>query len=144
MLALILLLPKRVCAIAGMAKITSARSALMDQIKNSGSLTAGNFGVGSKPMSGTPTLETIKTTVADKLNAGAGIIRQQVEQTQNNALAGFADQASGWLDTAADYVRQVDPQKVKADLQKQIRRNPGRSLIVAGAAGLLLGIMLRR
>lgn len=116
----------------------------MDQIKNSGSLTAGNFGVGSKPMSGTPTLETIKTTVADKLNAGAGIIRQQVEQTQNNALAGFADQASGWLDTAADYVRQVDPQKVKADLQKQIRRNPGRSLIVAGAAGLLLGIMLRR
>lgn len=118
----------------------------MDQIKNSGSLIVGSPspGVGSKPMSGSPTLETIKTTVADRLNAGAGVIRQQGEQTQNNSLAGFADQASGWLDTAAGYVREVDPQKVTADLQKQIRRNPGRSLIVAGAAGLLLGIMLRR
>ena len=109
----------------------------MDQMKRSGSVSPGN-------PSGSSTLETIKDTVADRLNAGAGIIRQKVEQTQDDALAGFAGQASAWLDSAADYVREVNPQKAKADLQNQIRRNPGRSLIIAGAAGLLLGIVLRR
>lgn len=117
----------------------------MDQMKRSGSVSPDNPGsaVGSQP-SGSSTLETIKSTVADRLNAGAGIIRLKIEHTQDNAVAGFAGQASAWLDNAADYVREVDPQKAKADLQNQIRRNPGRSLIVAGAAGLMLGIVLRR
>lgn len=55
----------------------------MDQLKDSGSLTAdgSRSGVRSKPMSG-PTTETIKTKVADKLNTGAGIIRRQVEHQQ--------------------------------------------------------------
>ena len=53
-------------------------------------------------------------------------------------------QAAGWLDDAAEYVREVDPQKVKSDIQLQVRSNPGRSLLIAGAAGLLLGILLRR
>ncbi|MEK6299255.1 MAG: DUF883 C-terminal domain-containing protein [Acidobacteriota bacterium] len=99
---------------------------------------------GSPSTSGVSTLDTIKDTVADKLHAVAGAIQQKAGQNQENAVAGYAGQAAGWLDDAAEYVRDVDQQKVKADLQKQVRNNPGRSLLVAGAAGLLLGFLFRR
>ena len=117
----------------------------MDQM-NSESLTADRetSSFGSKSTSGSSTLETIKDTVADKLHAAAGAIQQKADQNQNNPAAGYAGQAAGWLDDAAEYVRDVDPQKVKADVKNQVRQNPGRSLLVAGAAGLLLGILLRR
>lgn len=88
--------------------------------------------------------DTIKDTIADKLHAVAGVIQQQAEQNQGNAAAGYAGQAAGWLDGAAEYVRELDPQRVKSDVQKQVRSNPGRSLLVAGAAGLFLGFLLRR
>lgn len=88
--------------------------------------------------------DTIKDTIADKLHAVAGVIQQKAGQNQENAVAGYAGQAAGWLDDAAEYVREVDPQKVKSDVQQQVRSNPGRSLLVAGAAGLLLGFILRR
>lgn len=118
----------------------------MDQMNRSDSLTAGKeiSSYGSQSTSGVSTLDTIKDTVAEKLHAVAGAIQQKAGQNQENAVAGYAGQAAGWLDDAAEYVREVDPQKVKSDLQKQVRSNPGRSLLVAGAAGLLLGILLRR
>ncbi|HEV8483673.1 MAG TPA: hypothetical protein VGV87_09005 [Blastocatellia bacterium] len=52
--------------------------------------------------------------------------------------------AADWLDQSADYVKQADMQQVKADVANQIRRNPGRSLLVAGAVGLFLGALIRR
>ena len=118
----------------------------MDQMSRSEGLTADkeNSSFGSESMRSSATLETIKDTVADKLHAAAGAIQQKAVQNQENAMAGYAAQAAGWLDEAAEYVREVDPQKVKSDLQNQVKRNPGRSLLVAGAAGLLLGILLRR
>lgn len=116
----------------------------MDQVNSSESLTAGQgAGFGSQS-SGGSTLETIKETVADKLHAAASTIQQKAGQNQENAVAGYAGQAAGWLDNAAEYVREVDPQQVKSDIQHQVRSNPGRSLLIAGAAGLLLGILLRR
>lgn len=101
-------------------------------------------GFGSRSTSGGSAFETIKDTVADKLHAAAGAIQQKADQNQNNAAAGYAGQTAAWLDDAAEYVRDVDPEKVKSDVKNQVRRNPGRSLLVAGAAGLLLGILLRR
>jgi len=117
----------------------------MDQMKSE-SLTPDiqTSGFGSQSTSGSSTLETIKDTVADKLHAAAGVIQQKAGQNEDSPVAGYAGQAAGWLDNAADYVRDVDPQKVKSDLQYQVRQNPGRSLLVAGAAGLLLGFLLRR
>ena len=118
----------------------------MDQLSRSEGLTGDKqtSSFGSKSMSSGATLETIKDTVADKLHAAAGAIQQKAGQNQEKAIAGYAGQAAGWLDDAAEYVREVDPQKVKSDLRNQVRRNPGRSLLVAGIAGLLLGILLRR
>lgn len=117
----------------------------MDQMNSSETLTTGNKspGFGSQS-SGASTLDTIKDTVANKLHAAASTIQQKAGQNQESPVAGYAGQAAGWLDDAAEYVREVDPQKVKSDIQHQVRSNPGRSLLVAGAAGLLLGILLRR
>jgi ElaB/YqjD/DUF883 family membrane-anchored ribosome-binding protein len=87
-------------------------------------------------------LDNIKNTVADKLNDAADALRQKAGQ--NSAAGGYANQASGWLNNAADYVRTVEPEQIKSNIQQQVRSNPGRSLLIAGAAGLALGILLRR
>ena len=118
----------------------------MDQANSNESLIAGKQSSGFGSQSSTAsTLDTIKGTVADKLHAAATTIQQKAGQSQENAVvAGYAGQAAGWLDDAAEYVREVDPQKVKSDIQHQVRSNPGRSLLIAGAAGLLFGILLRR
>lgn len=92
---------------------------------------------------GNSKLTNIKETVADKLHATAAAIKQKGGQSQGE-LRGYANQAAGWLDGAADYVQEIDPQKVKSDIQNQVKRNPGRSLLIAGAAGLLIGVLLRR
>lgn len=88
------------------------------------------------------TFNNIKTTVAEKLHSAATAIRQK--GGQNEATAGYAGQASDLLNTAADYVRDIEPAQIKTDLQRQVRSNPGRSLLIASAAGLALGILLRR
>ena len=118
----------------------------MDQMSDSEGLAGDKetLSFRSESMRSNATLETIKDSVADKMHAAAGAIQQKAAQNQENAMAGYAGQAAGWLDDAAEYVREADPQKVKADLQNQVKRNPGRSLLVAGAAGLLLGFLLRR
>lgn len=92
----------------------------------------------------TSTLDTIKDTVASKLHAAAGVIQQKASESPNTTAGSYAGQAANWLDDAAGYVRDADPQKIKSDLQNQVRHNPGRSLLVAGAAGLLLGFLIRR
>jgi len=97
-----------------------------------------------KSPTGNPTLESVKNTIADKLHTAAGIIEKRVEQNQENPVADYANRASSWLDDAADYIRDFEPQKAKADLQRQVRSNPGRSLMVAAGAGLVLGILFRR
>jgi ElaB/YqjD/DUF883 family membrane-anchored ribosome-binding protein len=96
----------------------------------------------SSPSSGKSTLNNIKTTVADKLKSAAQTLGQK--SGQDTTVSQYAGQASGWLNNAADYVRDVEPEQVKADIQKQVRTNPGRSLLIAGVAGLVLGALFRR
>ena len=86
--------------------------------------------------------DNIKTTVADKLKSAADALRQK--SGQNSARAGYVNQASDWLNQTADYVRGIEPAQIKSDIQQQVHSNPGRSLLIAGAAGLALGILLRR
>ncbi len=86
----------------------------MDQMSDSKVLSGDKetFSFGSESMRSNATLETIKDTVADKMHAAASAIQQKAAQNQENAIAGYAGQAAGWLDDAAEYVREVDPQKV--------------------------------
>jgi ElaB/YqjD/DUF883 family membrane-anchored ribosome-binding protein len=88
------------------------------------------------------TFNNIKSTIADKMESAADALRQNSGQAR--AGAGYVNQASDWLGYAADYVRDIEPAQIKSDLQRQVRSNPGRTLLIAGAAGLALGILLRR
>lgn len=87
-------------------------------------------------------MDRVKGTLADKLKEAAGAIKQR--SGGQGATDSYAGKASTWLDSAADYVQQFDPQRARQDLEKSVRSNPGRSLLIAGAAGLLLGAIFRR
>lgn len=116
----------------------------MEQLNNNDSLTPvrDTYEREQKSLGGSSTFNNIKSTVADKLKAASEALKGKAEQ--NNQASGYAGQASGWLAGAADYVRDLDTTQVKSDIQRQVRTNPGRSLIIAGAAGLLLGALFRR
>lgn len=90
-------------------------------------------------------LGQIKSTVAKQLSTAAQALHQQTARAERpTELSRFGEQAAGWLDRSADYVSEFEPQRLKADLETQVRRNPGRSLLIAGVAGLVLGKLLRR
>jgi ElaB/YqjD/DUF883 family membrane-anchored ribosome-binding protein len=80
------------------------------------------------------------------LRVAAGTVQEKAEQMgeRNQNVAGYGQQAAGWLNRSADYVQDFSPQHLKSDIEEQVRRNPGRSLLIAGAAGLILGAILRR
>jgi len=89
-------------------------------------------------------LEIFKETVAGKLHAAAEAIQGRAKKNPGHPESGYASQAAGFLDGAADYVRQFDPEQVKSDVRNQVRHNPGKSLLIAGAVGLLVGFLVRR
>jgi ElaB/YqjD/DUF883 family membrane-anchored ribosome-binding protein len=91
------------------------------------------------------TFKQIKTTVADKLQAAATAIHQKADRSgQPPEVTAFGHRAAGWLERSADYVNEMEPQRLKTDIENQVRRNPGRSLLIAGIVGLALGGLLRR
>ena len=95
--------------------------------------------------SGEAGVERIQTRIADKLHQAAETLFGRTADNQTpQGEATFGSQASSWLHSSADYIEQIEPQKLKTDITEQVRRNPGRSLLVAGAAGLILGAIFRR
>lgn len=100
----------------------------------------------SRYRSNSSTLENIKSVVADKLHTAAGAIQEKVNQVgdPNATVVRYGRQCSEWLDCTADYVRDLSLAQLNKDVQNQVRRNPGRSLLIAGAIGLCLGAWLRR
>jgi ElaB/YqjD/DUF883 family membrane-anchored ribosome-binding protein len=87
----------------------------------------------------------VRESVSDSLRTAAAAIHDKVEGAgERSALTQCCEQASRWLNTSADYVRDMDAQKVKTDVQEQVRRNPGRSLMIAAAAGLIIGTLFKR
>jgi ElaB/YqjD/DUF883 family membrane-anchored ribosome-binding protein len=88
---------------------------------------------------------SVRTRLATLLRQAAAALHEKSSQggLQEGRSQGLGH-AADWLDQSADYVKQADMQQVKADVANQIRRNPGRSLLVAGAVGLFLGALIRR
>ena len=88
---------------------------------------------------------SIRNKLAGLLSRAAEALHERssgggLRETRSEGLG----QAADWLDHSAEYVKQADVQQMKADVEDQIRRNPGRSLLVAGAVGLFLGALIRR
>src|SRR2546423_36269 len=98
------------------------------------------------------TFDQIKTTVAEKLHTAAETLHEKTSRQTgdpgspkgNDSLSDYGRQAAEWLDRSADYIEDLDPQQIKTDIENQVRQHPGRSLLIAGAAGLLLGVLIRR
>lgn len=88
--------------------------------------------------------DQVRSTLAGKLRTAAETMRQKATTTESEDVRGLGGQASDWLDRSAKYVDDFDPQRLKEDVSTQVRSNPGRSLLIAGAAGLILGALLRR
>src|SRR5258706_16393419 len=90
--------------------------------------------------------DSIRSRLAGLLHQAAGALHDKSSrgQFQDGRSEKVGIQAANWLDQSADYVRQANAEQMKADVANQIRRNPGRSLLVAGAIGLFLGALVRR
>ncbi len=111
-----------------------------------------NYGLDSRNESGngrsgrTSRFEDVKNTVADKLHEAAGALRGKVQspEAENSGFARYGTQVSEWLDHSAEYVREFDYARTNESIRNYVRRNPGRSLLMAGVAGLIVGAMVRR
>jgi ElaB/YqjD/DUF883 family membrane-anchored ribosome-binding protein len=90
------------------------------------------------------TFGRVKSAVADLLSEAADAIHDKSAGTSSSELSNLGDRAASWLEHSAGYVREMEPQRLKSDIEEKVRRNPGRSLIIAGAVGLVLGSLLRR
>jgi uncharacterized phage infection (PIP) family protein YhgE len=98
----------------------------------------------------------LQSTLADKLDAGAEKLRQR---NQNATLAGATatggattsvasddrmanvqDSVARGMQKSADWLRNGD---LKADIERQVRENPGRTLLIALGVGYVLGKAFR-
>ena len=105
---------------------------------------AGHEDEWNKKSSGS-TFNQIKTTVADQLHAAADKLQEKTKNASgSNEWGNYGNQAANWLNRSADYINDVDVDRVKTDVSNQMRSNPGRSLLIAAAAGLALGVLIRR
>lgn len=87
----------------------------------------------------------IRTTAADKLQSAAQTLHQKADRSgQPTEVSAMGHRAADWLERSADYVSEMEPQRLKSDIEDRVRRNPGRSLLIAGIVGLALGGLLRR
>jgi ElaB/YqjD/DUF883 family membrane-anchored ribosome-binding protein len=92
-----------------------------------------------------PGFEKAKQIIADKLHTVAGAMGEKAAaQGAPSSLAQYGKQASEWLDQSAEYVRQFDYAKADARVREYVKQSPGRSLLVAGAVGLIIGAIWRR
>jgi len=73
-----------------------------------------------------------------------GLPHKAARQDAQSGMAHYGKQASEWLDHSAEYVRQFDYKQANAGLREYVGQSPGRSLLIAGAVGLVIGAILRR
>jgi hypothetical protein len=121
---------------AGQGKVDQAKTAVQDKV---GQLREKARG--------------LQSNLADKLDQGAEKIRQR---NQSSTLAGatgdagvgvatderarMQDSVARGMHKSADWLRNGD---LKADIEHQVRENPGRTLLVALGVGYLLGKAFR-
>ena len=97
----------------------------------------------------------LQSTLADRLDAGADKLRQRKQSTTlasategaavsttttDNRMANMQDSVARGMNKSADWLRNGD---LKADIERQVRENPGRSLLIALGLGYVLGKAFR-
>lgn len=89
--------------------------------------------------------DTIKNSFADQLhNIARTLGENTADQDAQSGKAQYGRMASEWLDQSAEQVRQFDYEQADARAREYVGKNPGRSLLIAGGLGLIIGTILRR
>lgn len=98
----------------------------------------------------------LKSTLADKLEQGADRLRSRGGSASfagavgdgSVAMENRADQLTsrlaGGMQGTAEWLREADLENMRVGIERQVRENPGRSLLVAVGLGYLLGKAFRR
>ena len=87
----------------------------------------------------------IKTVIADKMHKVAAVVGERAaNQDAKSAMAQYGKQAAEVLDESAEYIQQLDYEQADAKVREYVRQNPGLSLLIAGATGLIIGAIFRR
>jgi hypothetical protein len=95
----------------------------------------------------------LQSTLADRLDAGADKLRQRksatlagatdsgsMSTTADDRMANVQDSVARGMNKSADWLRNGD---LKADIERQVRENPGRTLLIALGLGYVLGKAFR-
>ena len=99
----------------------------------------------AKPASKSLGFESVKKIVADQLQTVAEMIGKKAAAPEAQPdVARYSKHASVWLEQSADYVRDLDYSETTDQVREYVKKSPGRSLLIAGAAGLIIGALLRR
>jgi ElaB/YqjD/DUF883 family membrane-anchored ribosome-binding protein len=89
--------------------------------------------------------DNVKNIIADKMhNVAEALGEKVVIQDAQCGIAQYGKQASEWLDQSAEYVRQFSYEQADANVREYVRQSPGRSLLIAGTVGLIIGAIFRR
>ncbi|HMI56651.1 MAG TPA: hypothetical protein VK511_01255 [Gemmatimonadaceae bacterium] len=90
----------------------------------------------------------LKTQLADKLETSAGRLRRRANDTAKiddaiamtkEKVADASDRVASGMERSADWLRNADLSSMQRKLEREVRENPGRTLLIAGAIGYLLG-----
>ncbi|HEX6050325.1 MAG TPA: hypothetical protein VFZ21_13680 [Gemmatimonadaceae bacterium] len=126
-----------------------------------GSVGAGTTGTGTGTGTTSDKLGKVKerarelqSTLADRLDAGAEKLRQRgqsahlagttgtadVSVASNERMTQMQDSVARGMHKSADWLRNGD---LRGDIEKQVRENPGRTLLIALGVGYVLGKAFR-
>jgi ElaB/YqjD/DUF883 family membrane-anchored ribosome-binding protein len=87
----------------------------------------------------------VKNIIADKLHNVAEVLDEKsTDQDVQCCMAQCGKHISEWLERSSEYVRQFDYKQAGAGVREYVKQNPGRSIIIAGAVGLIIGAVWRR
>ena len=98
----------------------------------------------------------LKSTLADKLEQGADRLRNRGGSASFAGAGGdgslamenrndqLTNRLAGGMQTSAEWLREADLDNLRLGVERQVRENPGRSLLVAVGLGYLLGKAFRR
>jgi hypothetical protein len=90
----------------------------------------------------------LKTQLADKLETGATKLRKRSSDTAKlddaiattkERVADAGDRVASGMEKSAEWLRSANMTSFQQGLERQVKENPGRTLLIAGAIGYLLG-----